>query len=258
MTGETFREYAKKEQLFDDCIKAIDFVDMLKHEQRQTSFKNPYLKAPLLSKARGLITMPVMFDNSVFKVDDYDALPINDFNKLLEDYGNWYIDDIGGENSYNHDAPTETYVNVNDISLTSPNFDKSVHVVLFSCGLSLDATGAYTKNMIVVFASEDDLIEFMLNPFLVGQGYFNYNGKKYYYNLSAEAFSDEYSVYVTDDTTFQKKNGACYENTFDEVWTDSTDKKQLTSDLQDLLNDEFGINKAVTNLSVEYFCEPNF
>ena len=244
MTEETFKEYAKKERLFDDCVRAEDFEDVLK-------------KSSMLKNPRGLVTLPTMVTERIFKSGDYDAMPVNDFNKLLDDYGNWYIKNIDRENA----GYSEPSLNLYIVQLSDPkNKRKLVDIVLFYAE-ELQAPYKRTKNMIVVFPSDLDdsnLIAYMLNSYSVGQGYFNCNGKKYYYCLSIEAFEGNCNIYITDNASFDKPRADAWENTFFEVLTDSTDKKQLASDLQDLLNDEFGINKEVTNLSVEYFCEPNF
>ena len=249
MTEETFEQYANGEKIFENAIPAKDFVNMLKSTTEQANWTGTKTR-PITVKPRGCVTLPVIFDVNNFKNLDYDAEPINDFKKLIDDYGKWLVNDVNYYNTYNYGSSAEDYIEYDVIELTNPRGDasESAEVVLFSCGMSLSPEGEYTSHMIVVFENDDDLNEFLLNEYTIVTGEFKFNGVNYSFDISGEISSDILQIFVTSDDFKEQYS--------DEFSTDTTDKKDIIDSVNDFMNYECDTdNKKLTNAKIKFICE---
>ena len=246
---QTFKEYAKNEKLFDRCVKADNFQKYLKRISKKQQFK-------------GLITLPVILSlNSICNYES-EGKPVNNFNKLLEKYGNWRINDVEVESSYSHGAPVETDVYLNIIQLADPKNDRNLIDVVEFYGENSDFKD--TSSFLCVFPSDLDdsaLIDgYMLNSYAIADGYFKFNGKKYYFDLSVEGFDDTYKINIMDAEKLDDIQNDHYFNEYiDGLETDATNKTQLLNDISDLMSDYLNTkDKKATDLSINYFCECQF
>lgn len=253
----------KSENILDDVLSADQFKKMLTTQKVQSSFTSYSLDKPLTTKAHGLITMPEVFNN--FHGIDYDADTVNDVKKFIDDYGNWIVTEVMGDNTYNYCSPTEDYINYNILTIQKPdNFTDDdiysgnscdcIDVVFYSCCVALDPRGGYTKYMIALFDNDSHdhyrTSEWFNRRYGIVDGSFNYDNKAFSFDIDGTLNSDTVGIYiVTED-----KND--YTSFFDdEQCVDTTDKDCIKDALKEIMEYNTENNDAnINNLKIDYGC----
>lgn len=257
----TLKEVLKNENVLDDILPADQFKKMLTTQQVQSSFTSYTLDTPLTNKARGLITMPEVFND--FSGIDYDAEPVNDVKKFVEKYGNWVVTDTMSDNTYNYCAPTEDYINYTVLTIDKPdNFEDddiynglncdSLNVVFFQCGVNLDPRGGYTKYMIALFDNDMGgnykVAEWFNKSYQIVGGSFNYNNRAYNFGLDGSLNSDTLDIYICSDDDNN------YNEYDDNVCVDTTDKDNIKDAIIETIKNSDNNDVKIDNLKIEYCC----
>lgn len=259
----TLKEVLDRENVLDDILSADQFRKMLTTQKVQSSFVSYDLDAPLTSKARGLITMPEVFNN--FGGITCDAEDVNDVKKFIDDYGNWLVTDTMSDNTYNYCAPAEDYINYNVLTIQKPdNFaDDDIYsgsdcdcidVVFFSCGVTLDPRGGYTQYMIALF--DNDLndhyrtAEWFNKRYQIVSGSFNYNNKAFNFEMDGSLNSETVEIYI--DAEDENNYISCFD---DSQCVDTTERDDIKDALKEIMENNVNDNNvSIDNLKVDYCC----
>lgn len=253
----------KSENVLDDVLSADQFRKMLTTQKVQSSFVSYDLNTPLTTKARGLITMPEVFNS--FHGIDYDADTVNDVKKFIDDYGDWLVTETMSDNTYNYCAPAEDYINYNVLTIQKPdNFaDDDIYsgndcdcidVVFFSCGVCLDPRGGYTQYMIALFDNDSNdhykLAEWFNKRYQIVSGSFNYNNKAFNFEIDGSLNSETVEIYIDAEDEND------YTSFFDDSQCiDTTEPDDIKNALKEIMEDNTDNNDvSIDNLKVDYCC----
>lgn len=253
---KTLNDVLEENDVLRDTLPANGFYKMLKKQSVQSSFISCALDKPMTQKARGLITLPEIFNKDNFDGIDYTAKPVNNIKKFVENYGSWVVSETRGDNTYNYDSPIEDYINFNVVSLVNPEIKSNcVDVVFFSCGLNLDPRGAYTKSMIAVFDNEEgyhyDLLMFLNKNYAIVTGSFEYNKDVYYFDVSGSLCCDTVDMYIN---AAAKTNNDSYNA--DGISLDTTEKEDIKQAIIDTLKEDSSAEKVeIKNVKIDFICE---
>ena len=253
----------KSENVLDDVLSADKFRKMLTTQMVQSSFVSYDLNTPLTTKARGLITMPEVFNS--FHGINYDADTVNDVKKFLDDYGDWLVSETMGDNTYNYCSPTEDYINTDILTIQKPdncadddiysgNSCDCIDVVFFSCGVCLDPRGGYTKYMIALFDNDSNnhykLAEWFNKRYQIVSGSFNYNNKAFSFGIDGALNSDTVEIYIDAEDEND------YTSFFDDSQCiDTTEPNDIEDALKEIMKDNTDNNDvSIDNLKADYCC----
>lgn len=262
----TLKEVLDRENILDDILSADQFRKMLTTQKVQGSFASYDLNTPLTTKARGLITMPEVFNS--FHGIAYDADTVNDVKKFLNDYGTWTVSETMGDNTYNYCAPAEDYINTDILTIVKPdNYTDNdpysgtncdcIDVVLFSCGVSLDPRGGYTQYMIALFDNDSNdhyrMAEWFNKSYDLVSGSFNYNNKAFNFGIDGSLNSETVEIFIDAED----KND--YTSYFDDSQcVDTTEPDDIKDALKEIMEDNVDDNKdaKIDSLKINFECYP--
>lgn len=206
---KTLKEYLNSYDDYDDelilnkCVSMNQFTKDLTSMQKQSSYANPSETINVNNKPKGLITLKEFFDPK--NEGDFEGQVeewVNDFDELIEKYGNWVIqdedEDIVDDSTYNYEAPMETDIRLRQVTIVNNDDSNSAleskDLVFFAVTTALSFCGQGSNYVVAIF--DNDLNDhymvqaFMNASFDVAEGTCEYQGKTYEFNLEARPNCD--------------------------------------------------------------------
>lgn len=195
--GDKFDEY----RFIDHLMPMKKWYQMIKETDGQASFANPNLRMPIADEPSGYITLKSFFDpeNVGGFYDDQPLDYVENIKELLAKYGDWNVDSVDQDNTYNQMGNIEDYVDYKLLHLSQANEANPAYegrdLLLMRCGTSLDPRGNYTDYCGAIFDC-DSIDHYHANSYLNRQfnvmnadlTAYNTETKKYeYYAISIDS-----------------------------------------------------------------------
>lgn len=244
----------------DETIGIAKFRQMLKEAKGQASFASPSLTRPIAQAPHGYITLLSIFDpENCYQMDGHPECFVENVDQFIQQYADWEVtyDNELGDNTYNYDSPVEDYINMQTITIVSPDTQSyhSKDIMFLSAGLGLDPRGGYTENVMAVFDNDlgehYDMQSFGFNRYDVMDGTFDYHNHHFNFSASAELANESYFVNLGLDDDSEN-----FDDEY-EINCDGADQDDLKAALNDLMDDLYDGHHELTNLKVQYISEAN-
>lgn len=198
--GNEFDKY----RLIDHIMPMTKWYKMIGETDGQASFVNPNLRKSIASDPRGYITLKSFFDpkNVGGFYDDQPLAYVEKVKDLIDICGDWNVDSVDQDNTYNQTGSIEDYVDYTLLHL-SKTIDanpacESRDLLLMRCGTSLDPRGNYTDYCGAIFDC-DSIDHYNANGYLnrrfnvmnADLTAYNTKTKKYeYYEISIYSYAN--------------------------------------------------------------------
>lgn len=235
---KTFKEYVKEKDLLKDCLPVENF------RKRVSEENDPFL---------GDICFSTIFSNYSLHSADYNCKAISNFEKLLNDYGNWNIEEKESKKEDEAFAPIEDTFEYKKLKLVSPNKQKIIFIAFFYCGDNQNARYE-RKGLIIAFNSLQGFKNFIYSHYTVLKGNFDFNGNYYTFNATAQLLSDTLTVAVKD------KEGGKWSRDDEYFFELEGDTEGIAEELTEIMLDFFYYCEGakVSHLNYQYVNETAF
>ena len=241
----TFNEYNKEYDFLIDAVGFNKFIKEVKTLKKSFSYNEPNKKVLVSQQPNGLITL-----KSIFKRNNFDCygVPVDNVKNFKNAYANWRVIDEKMNNTCNVDAPIESDLAYDVLTLENPVNERYIDVVLFSFCTSLDPRGSYSDDCIIIFDNEYknhvELDEFLNNYYDLANGSFKVNNVTYTFNLQGCLTDDVENITISDNEDVNIDS--CVSA------SDLDNKEQFKEDLNLLLDDNNGIRGAIKDFRINY------
>ena len=269
MATQTLKEYLTEPYsatdqscLLDEVTTISQFRHDLKDIKSQASFASTRLTDPIAKAPRGYITLESIFNpKNCYDEEGHPESFVDNLDAFMDQYGAWEVSETAGDNTYNHCSPVEDYVNMNQVTIVNPDSEgfESKDLLFLSAGLGLDPRGGYTDSVIAIFDNDLDghynSDSFLIVRFDVISGSFTYYGKTFNYDVEATMADEDYFVNIYPDSD---DDSALYPDDLNNehiVNFDGSDKKEIKTALNDIMDQAYDSKDLIENLSVEYTSE---
>lgn len=245
--SKTFKSYFIEEQYHTKCVSADTLI---KKASKEFSGNG-------MNENNGLINLAVVFSNKNIKslLTEYHGKPVNNIKDLVTKYSNWIVKNKDASSSMLRDASVNGSIDYEAVKLVSPENDlKTISIVFLGYDNPLTLRTLATEKMIILF---DDILDndfvsyqFINSNYTINKGSFEFNGISFDFTVDAELLSDGGYIYITSSN--KKYN-------FDaEFYPDPTDKHDIKSNIEELLNEELNTNSLkASNFRMQFVCIPN-
>lgn len=226
-----FRDYVEEEKILKSVISAKDFFKKIDKQSDLDDYMSN-------TKNEAVITF-----TAVFRAVNRLAKAVNNFDEIIEKYGNWEVLNVSDENSSRYKAPTENMLNWKTIRLENSLKTKMAEVVLFNCGASESRS---TQNMMAIFNnsySNYDFLNFLFLPYTIIKGEFKLKKEKYHFYIYARLIGKEKQLIIT-------KKEYC-SHCFNDILLTDTSKKGV----ENLLSSKLSTTVKNNDLKIDYFCK---
>lgn len=244
--SKTFKSYFTDEQCNTKCLPADIFI-----EKASKNFSDNGM-----NENNGLINLATVFSNKNIKslLAEYNGKPVNNIKDLMIKYSNWIVKSKNASSSMLMDASVNGSIDYEIITLASPENDlKTVSIVFLGYDNPFTLKTLATEKMVILFDDDDN--EFMSYQFInsnytINKGSFEFNGTDFNFTADAELLSDGSYIYIASSN--KKYN-------FDaDFYSDTTDKNDIKSNIEELLNKELNTNNLkISNFRMQFVCIPN-
>ena len=240
----TFNEYNKEYDFLIDAVGFNKFIKEVKTLKKSFSYNEPNKKVLVSQQPNGLITL-----KSIFKRNNLDCygVPVDNVKNFKNAYANWRVIDEKMNNTCNVDAPVESDLAYDVLTLENPVNGRYIDVVLFSFCTSLDVRGSYSDDCIIVFDNEYkkhvELGEFLSDYYNLANGSFSVNNVVYNFNIEGCLNDDAENISISDNKNVNIED--CFSG------CDLDDKEQFFEDLSMFLDDE-NIKGAIKDFKINY------
>lgn len=242
---KTFEQYNKEYEFLIDAVGFKKFVNEVKTLKKSFSYAEPNKKVMVSQQPHGFITLKSIFTRKNFACY---GVPVDSVSNFKKDYANWLVVDENSNNTCNFDAPIESNLAYNILTLENPVNDRYIDIVLFSFCTSLDPRGSYSDDCIIIFDNEYkkhvELDEFLNNYYNLANGSFKVNNVTYTFNLQGCLTDDVENITISDNE--DANIDSCVSA------SDLDDKEQFKEDLNLLLDDNNSIRGAIKDFKINY------
>lgn len=245
--SKTFKSYFIEEQYNTKCLSADTFIKKASKEFSDNG----------MNENNGLINLAVVFSNKNIKslLAEYNGKSVNNIKDLVTKYSNWIVKNKDASSSMLRDASVNGSIDYETVKLASPENDlKTVSIVFLGYDNPLTLKTLTTEKMIILFDDIDDndfmSYQFINSNYTINKGSFEFNGIDFNFTVDAELVSDGGYIYIASSN--KKYN-------FDaEFNPDPTNKNDIKSNIEELLNEELNTNSLkVSDFRMQFVCIPN-
>ena len=243
---KTFKSYVDENEYNTTCLSVDAFINKMKK----------YINNSDMDVNNGLINLAVVFsaENIENLLSEYEGTPVNNINDLVAKYSNWIVKNEDASSSMLQEANVNGSVDYETVELLNPENDlQTVSIAFVGCENPFVLRTLPTEKMVILFTSDDNgfmSYQFINSNYTIIEGSFTFNGASYNFNIDAELLSNGGYAYI-------ESNNKKY--TIDnDLYSDTTDKNDVKSDIEGLLNNEFKTkNLKTNNFKMHFVCIPN-
>ena len=245
--NKTFKSYFMGEQYNTKCLPVDTFIKKASKEFSDNG----------MNEENGLINLATVFSNKNIKslLAEYNGKAVNNISDLVAKYGNWIVKSKDASSSMLQDANVNGSIDYAIVKLVSPENDlKTISITFLGYDNPLTLRTLASEKMVILFDdtldSEFMAYQFINSNYTLSQGGFKFNGIDFNFTVDAELLSDDSYIYIASS------NKKYYFDT--EFYSDLTDKNNIKSNIEELLNEELSTNSLkVSNFRMQFVCTPN-